>query len=370
MGTEAAAPALRLYAAWHTKRHPTPPTDWRRVVILGSAHIGDVLYRTASLPHLRRALPNARITYVCAPLTAEILATDPNVDEVLPLVTADRVWRGSPAARAALHARALDAVLCTDHIDYGGDLLFAVRLGIPNRAGFVHKGWSGLVTFPVRPAVRQPAPAFFRDMVAQLAGVPPVWDLRPRITLTPDDRAQAEGAVRELAIGASRRIIACAVTSRQPDPVWPVERYRRAVEICGAEQGDVDVVFCGSASDAPVLGRMATACTLPAHVLAGRLGLRAFAAFLARCDALLTADSGPRHLANAVGTPVVFTRRLAVAAAEVGPYCDTEIDVAPPGEYLSRAAQMAALATLEPRTVAQALSRVLRPRAEPRPGPS
>ena len=38
-------------------------------------------------------------------------------------------------------------------------------------------------------------------------------------------------------------------------------------------------------------------------MLAGRLGLRAFGAFLTRCDALLGTDSGPRHIANAVGTP-------------------------------------------------------------------
>jgi ADP-heptose:LPS heptosyltransferase len=45
---------------------------------------------------------------------------------------------------------------------------------------------------------------------------------------------------------------------------------------------------------------------------------------------VFTADSGPRHLANAAGTPVVFVRNLWFPSAEAGPYCDTEVDVVPP----------------------------------------
>ncbi|MEO7043436.1 MAG: hypothetical protein ABI035_14330, partial [Gemmatimonadaceae bacterium] len=56
---------------------------------------------------------------------------------------------------------------------------------------------------------------------------------------------------------------------------------------------------------------------------------------LRRCSVHFCMDSGPRHLANAVGTPVVFTRNLAVRASEAGTYCPTEVDVMPNADYLS-----------------------------------
>jgi ADP-heptose:LPS heptosyltransferase len=369
MGTEVAAPALRLYAGWRTGRPATDPAEWRRVVIFGSAHIGDVLYRTASLPHLRRALPTAHIAYVCAPLTAEILETDPNVDEVLPLVTADRVWRRSSVARTTLRGHAFDAALCTDHIDYGGDLRLAAEIGIPNRVGFIHKGWSGLVTLPIRPAGPQPIPAFFRDMVVRLGGQPATWDLTPRVTVTREDRARAETIWRELAIPAARYVVACAVSWRQPNPIWPRASFMAALEELARLLGPaspLDVVLCGSAAEAPVLEAAARGSSLRCHVLAGRLNLPGVTAFLAGCSAFLGPDSGLRHLANAVGTPVVFVRNLGVASGETGVYCANETDVAPPGDYMSVAAQVAALATIEPRTVAATLYHVLRPGPEVR----
>jgi ADP-heptose:LPS heptosyltransferase len=362
LGTEAVAPGLRRYAARRAHQPPSPPAQWHRVCILGSAHIGDIMYRTASLPYLRQALPGAQLTYVCAPSTAELLEGNPSVDDVLPLIDDNPAWRQSTATAEAFRARAIDAALCTDHIAYEKDLWMVTQLGIPNRVGFAHKGLSALSTIPIYPRCPQPAPAFFRDMVATLAGSPAAWDLTPILHLTQEDHIRAAAAWEELGIVPGRTVIACTLTSRQPDPVWPAERFRQTIELC-AQGRNIEAVFCGSAADAPTLRAVADACTIPSHVLAGRLGIRAFAAFLARCNALLGTDSGPRHLANAVSTPVVFVRRLAVAAVEVGVYCANEIDVAPAGEYLSRAEQANRLARLNPADVAPVLARVLQEHA-------
>lgn len=360
--SEVGSPLLRGYARLRASDAPTPPSAWRRLVILGSAHIGDVLYRTPSLPPLRAALPGCHIAYVCSPLTAELLATNPNVDEPLPVIDDDEGWRVSRSVRARLAAGAFDAALCTDHVGTYRDLSLAVALGIPNRVGLTHKGFSGFATIAVHPACPAPAPAFFREMVARLAGLAPTWSLTPQLTLTADDRAEGAAAWRELAIPAGRTVVACAITSRQPDPTWPARSFVRSLEMLG-ESLDLDVVLCGSASDGPQLEALAAESTARCHVLGGRLGLRALAAFFTHCTAFLGTDSGPRHIANAVGTPVVFIRRLAISRAEVGVYCDNETDVSPDVEWLSRAEQTRALARLEPATVAAALHRVLSTRA-------
>ena len=342
--SEWAAPVLRPLARAHCGP-PTPPADWRRLVILGSSHIGDVLFRTASLPVLRRALPHCHITYACEPLAAELLATNPNVDTTL-------------VVRGASQLRGFDAALCTNHIAYHRDLVMATRARIPNRVAFVHKGLSAFATVPVRADYPRPAPAYTRAMVAAVTGAEPTWPLTPQVFLTADDALEADRALPTHDVDLARPLIACTITNRQPRTrTWPVAAYLRTLELLAHDRG-ATVVLCGSADDAPALHAAAAACRVPARVLTG-LPLRAFAAFLRRCDVLLSTDSGPRHLANAVGTPVVFVRSLNVSRVEIGAYCDNESDASGDEEWLSAAAQDAALARVRPEHVAELVARRL-----------
>lgn len=353
-GTELIRPALRVLARTIADGSPTPPPTWRRVMILGASHIGDVLYRTSSLGPLRRALPQAHITYVCDAAVAELLTTNPDVDEVLPIShESGRVPRGQ---WAALRKRRFDAALCSNHHAYAADLGMATMLGVPNRVAFVHKGLSGLATMPIVVASHPMVmPAYFRSMVATIGGVTPDWPLEPVMPLTAQDHEEADRALREMDLESGVPIIACSLTTRQKTTlVWSADNYLAALDAVMREQ-PIQVVFCGSRSDAPVLNEIASRTRIPCRVLAGRLGLRAYGAFLARCNALLAPDSGPRHIANAVGTPVVFIRNLAVDQIENGSYAAHEVDAAPDGEWLALDDLAAVLARIDPRQVAAAL---------------
>ena len=63
---------------------------------------------------------------------------------------------------------------------------------------------------------------------------------------------------------------------------------------------------------------------------AGSLGLRALSCFLSHFATVLTTDSGPRHIANAAGVPVVFVRNVWSNAVETGVYVDTRPTSAAP----------------------------------------
>ena len=369
--SEMAAPALRAVARRHVRGQPTPPGEWRTLVILGGNHIGDVLFRTASLPVLRRALPDCRIVHVCSPRTVDLLAADPNIDEALSLNRDGEPWRSWPATIEALRARHIDAALSTDHIAYHGDHLLAVRAGIPTRIGFAHKGFSGLLTHVVPAKYPRPYAAYTRALVADILGVSEDWSLRPRVYPSAADEEHALAVSRELDLDGATPVVACTMTVRQPDAaVWPAERYLETLELVARRQ-PIQVVLCGSAQDAPYLEHAAALAraSLKCRVLAGRLSLLGFAAFLARCDALLATDSGPRHIANAVGTPVVFTRSLNVSRVEASAYCDGEVEVSPDGEYLPHAEQVRALHALRPADVALALGSVLTSTEAWRSGP-
>lgn len=355
--SELAAPVLRSIGAIVARRPATPPASWRRGLIIGHTHMGDVLYRTASLEPLRQLLPHCAWSYLCAPGTAELLETQPAITEVLPLVRGENSWQLAAGGFAELRRRDFDVALCTNTLRHYPDLALATALGIPNRVGFRHKGMSGLLTLPVPLQFPSPFPAYFRTMVAAVGKTPGAWPLRPLVEVSEADRTAADRCWDELDLD-EMPVVACVLTTRQAHGNWPAAHLIEALRLARAERGFA-VVLCGGAGNVGVLTDTARSLEQPVRVIAGRLGLRALAAFLGRCAALLTLDTGPRHLANAAGIPVLFARNLSHSRVEAGAYCDSEIDVAPPLEYLSDAEIAAVAARTPPAAVAATLLGVL-----------
>ncbi|MBA3341158.1 MAG: glycosyltransferase family 9 protein [Gemmatimonadaceae bacterium] len=332
--SELAAPVLRAGASLATRNGAFPPSQWRNGLIIGHNHIGDVLYRTASLDRLHAALPGCRWTYLTSRGSASILANNPAIDEVLPLCTGDDSWRLESGGFRALGARVFDVALCTNTLRHYPDLTLAAALGIPNRVGFVNKGLSGLINHPVRFDFPSSYPAYFRTMVAAVTASAPTWSLRPRIL--PGDAAdvEAERVWREAGLDGASAVLACSLTTRQAVGNWP-RGVLLSILSRAREFRKFKVVLCGAPEDKATIAETARQLEFPVAVVAGRLSLPGFAAFLAKCSALLTLDSGPRHIGNAAGIPVIFTRNLSHSRIEAGQYCDTELDLAPDAEYLT-----------------------------------
>lgn len=341
--SELAAPVLRSGARLFARDEPTAPAAWRKGLIIGHNHIGDVLYRSCSLEPLQRLLPDCRWSYLTTQGSADILANNPYLDEVLPVNTGEDSWSFSKGGFSALRARSFDVALCTNSLRHHPDLSVAVALRIPNRVAYSGKGMSGLITHPVELDFPSPYPSYFRAMVANVGGVEPDWPLRPRVFPSDADFAEAEAAWREFEFSESRPVLACTATTRQgsgnvsPQLVLSILAHAR-------DEIEFDVALCGAPEDREQLTDLAKKLPFTVRVLAGRLRLLPFAAFLGKCAALLTVDSGPRHIGNAVGLPVIFTRNLFQHRIETGKYCETETDLISGDSELLTAAEVERLA--------------------------
>ncbi len=354
VASEIAYPALRAYAGTRARRPAVPAHQWRRGVILGSGHIGDVLYRTCSLDHLARELPQCSWSYVTTLEGAEILRGNPSLEAILPLNSELATDFISPAGVRQLDESDFDVALCTDNIEHHTALWLATKLGIPNRVAFVQKGFSGLATIRVR-TPRASWPAQIRSMMNTVTGSADPSPLRPRIYFTADDMAEARREWESLELTNAPLTIAVSLTSRQRLGVFPASLFVGILRHTLALQPDARIVLCGSASDSAPLQEAAAMIGSQAIVRAGTLSIRAFAAFLSLCDAFLGADSGPRHMANAANIPVFFVRNLAVPEIEAGAYCDTEVDLAPAGQYLSDVEATRRLDFIDQQSAARAL---------------
>ncbi len=360
--SEVAAPALHFLASAVATGPVVPPSAWQHILITGSNHLGDVLMRTGSLPALRTCFPSARIAYLTSPLGAEALRGNPWVDQVLPWHETDSPLRIPTRAMVALRAERFDAVIVHNYNRYWPYLLLATRLRIPNRAGFVAKGFSGLVTHPVRLPFPDRVPAYFADLVAELGDVPRDWSLRPQLFLSDDDLAEAESYLDRHPELRDRPFLVAACTMRQAAATWPAESWSRLIELLEREQR-FSVVLTGTRDDRAALERVASLTDNRALVSAGAFSPRGLAALMTHAAAVVSLDSGPRHLANAVGVPVVFFRNLATFAEEPGPYCPTERDaVSDPSGRLPMPRQIAVLEAITPEHVLGLVLEALRVR--------
>ena len=329
VSSELLAPALRLGAQLAVPQKSVPASEWRRALIVGDMHIGDLLYRTCSLAQLKGGLPRCEFYYLAADGAAEVLADNPALAGILLLRNSDRMFDLKNGAWDRLRELQFDAILCTSAIRAWPELAFALKLRIPSRAAYAHRGLSGVITHPVYPRHPQSLPGYFRDMVSALTGQSPDWPMRPVVYPNPTDREQAEKLWREFGYKPSEKVMACFVTARQTKGMWPVEWFGEVLQTvqnkCGCR-----IVLCGANGDNDKLQELRRQFNLSAELNPGRLGLKSLVAFLTKCSLTLTQDSGPRHLSNAAGIPVVFLRNTHVDAIETGRYCETETDLIPP----------------------------------------
>lgn len=296
------------------------------MVLVGADHLGDVLYRTIGLNALRAALPRCEICFVASQPAAALLEGHPAIHSVLvaPRASEHRSWR---EWIAPLKRSEADVAFCYDSTGYWRSQLAVAMAGIPNCIGYVHKGFRGLATHELPIRHPQPFAAYFRDAVAEFAGNTEI-SLRPSIALRPEEHAAVAGRLSEWRIG-QRPLVVASVTSRQPSHPAIAERMVATLAILREELA-VDVILIGAKDEGEHLRTLAGKVGLEARVAAGCFSVREVVALFERAVVAFCLDSGPRHLANAAGIPVVFFRNLQFLRAEAGAYLPTEWDLAPP----------------------------------------
>jgi heptosyltransferase-2 len=252
-----------------------------------------------ALPALRRAAELARegsLVVQVVEALAPVVAMAGIDAELLPLRDRHAVVR---AARD-LRARAPDAgVLLTP--SFSAALILRLA-GVRERRGTDTDARGWLLTDPV-----ERAPLLAGHRVREyLVLVDPGWsgDGPPAPRLRPPEgarRAWAELA-RTLPPGDGRPVLGLVPGSAAPSRRWPADRFAE-LAARRARAGDRVLVF-GGAGDVEAAGSVAGAAHA-AFDLSGRTSLEALVGGLAACDAVVANDTGPMHVAAAVGTPLV-----------------------------------------------------------------
>jgi ADP-heptose:LPS heptosyltransferase len=298
------------------RRFVAPP---KRVLLLRLERIGDLLMALDGIAAVRRLAPDAEIDLVVGSWNESLARLIPGLTNVC---TLDAPWlarEGEGLQLAALVRRATHEWAPRNYdiaINFEGDLrshFLMARSRAPVRVGFDMAGGGPLLTHRVAfDPTRHTASNSLRLVKAaapMLTGtadddVPQEPSMRPTVRPPAAHLARVEDLLRERGLGA-HALIGLHAGGGRAVKQWPPDRFGAAVGRLAQEKGAA-VVLTGATGDRVLAdaARAAMPAEVPVMDLVGDADLVSLAAWLARCTIVVTGDTGPMHLAAAVGTPV------------------------------------------------------------------
>ena len=330
------------------KRASLPPQP--RILCVKLADIGDVLLCTPAIRALRARWPQAQIDLLAPPSSAAVLRHAPELDETLvfnkfPFDTLGSLFDVETVAGAlgfliGLARRRYDAILIFHHytLRFGALKFAAVALAsrAPVRAGLDTAGRGWFLTHKVadRGFGVQHEADYWLDVAAQAGSLPRPADRRPRLPLTAADHAAAAALLAELGLPGAGPLIAVHPGAGWYSPArrWPAAHFSALVHRLVRERG-ADVLLLGgpdeTALTAEVRDGVPEGARMHVHAVAGRTTIAATGALVQRCGLFIGNDSGPLHIATAVGTPALGIFGLSNWQA-FGPYVPGDPTPQPP----------------------------------------
>jgi ADP-heptose:LPS heptosyltransferase len=290
-----------------------------RIAVLRANRLGDLVLTLPALTALRSAFPRAEITLLGAGWHPRLLAGRPGPWDRVEVVP------GCPGVRdadtgehdpvaverflAGQRARRYDLAVQL-HGGGGHSNPFVRALGARLSIGARDRGAPPLDR-DVPYAVTQHEVLRLLEVVG-LVGARTA-EVEPRLAVTPRDRAAAAAAVPD----DGRPLVAVHLGASDPRRRWPAPRFAAVADDLAARGARVAVVGSGG-DDAQAARAVLGAVRAPVLDLVDRLDLPALTGLLERCSLVVANDSGPRHLAAAVGAPTVGVF-LAPNALTAGP---------------------------------------------------
>ena len=283
-----------------------------RVLLVRLGNIGDVLMLSPVVRALRRAWPAAGVTLMASPAGATVAGLVPGIDEVFVYRALWQDARGGiafdesreQALVSELACRSFDASLIfTSFSQSPFPPAYACYLaGIPIRIGQSREFGGGVLTHWVRPPADDVHHVDRNLHLLREVGIPVTGPnvTAVRISVPHAAHARAQMLLQERGVRGDFAVIApgATCTARR----YPVEHY--AAVAAGLRQAGRTVVVAGGPKDSACGAAVAGASG--AVSLCGQTDIAVLAALLARARLLIANDSGPMHLADAVGCPMVI----------------------------------------------------------------
>jgi len=286
--------------------------DIRRILIVRTDRIGDLLLSTGVIKAIRERYPHAYIAMMVSGFTKEIVEGNPYLDEV---ITYDKdgkhkSWYRSLKFSQNLKKKRFDLALIlhpTNRVH-----LVTFLAGIPRRVGYDRKlGFLLTDRLKHKKQLGEKHESEYNLDLVRYLGIEPAENslLMP---IRPESEKWAEELFKQKKIDKSHRLIAIHPGASCPSKIWPNERFASLADKL-IEKHAAQILLIAGPQDIALAEKILKHMRQSVIDLSGKTSLSQLASLLKRCDLFISNDSGPVHIASALGVPVIsiFGRKQA-----------------------------------------------------------
>ena len=280
-----------------------------KIVVRGTNWVGDAVMTIPALRELRRVFPDSHIVLHTRAWARGIFKDADFIDELLTFDKGKSAFLNVLEQSNGLRKRKFDlAILFPNSFEAAA----TARLGkVKTRIGYATDGRSFLLTdaLPVPEwKNRRHEVFYYLNIVAEIEkkfqGATTVWEREPHFELdvSEERKTRARKMLAENGVDLSKKIVVfVAGSTNSRAKRWQTESYAQLNDRIQIEQ-NANVVLIGSKDELDVSIEVAAKSNTKPIILTGKTDLAEAAAILSVCDLVVSNDTGPAHIAAALGT--------------------------------------------------------------------
>jgi heptosyltransferase-2 len=278
----------------------------QRILVVRLDRIGDVVLTTPVIQRLREAYPTAFIAMMVRPVCRELVEGNPSLNEVICYDKdgAHRGWFTTIQFARALRRYQFDTALVVHPTRRSHWIVWWA--GIPRRIGYDRKdGWLLTHRLPHRKQEGAKHEAEYAMELLQVFGLRSSEPPQPFVPVASTRSQDVDQRLSQHGVKSGEALVAVHPSASCMSKRWMPDRFAQVADRLIDAQAVQIVLIAGSGDDARHTEAVERSMRHRPINMAGRLSVGELAALLSRCRLLISNDSGPVHIAAAVGTPVV-----------------------------------------------------------------
>ena len=289
----------------------------RRILVIRLDLIGDLVLSMTTVRALKQTYPDAAIDLLALPTSANVVTGDPDLNEIITYdpnvwrrpkaLIHPKNWRNAYNVLRYLHAREYDIAVSVFGRWAG---ILATFSGAKRRVGFGYESYPGLMTDNVRghhwrSGDHKHEVDYCLELAKTAGAIIGMTDRIPRLYVDAQAQLQLEQLLEREGIVPQKLVIACHISSNNGHSKrWPVPYWAILIDKLIREQ-NAQVILTGAPGDTPLIECVTRQMQEQAFNLAGKTSLPQLVALLKRANLVISGDSGPMHIAAAVGTQLI-----------------------------------------------------------------
>jgi len=275
----------------------------KNILVVNVNWVGDVIFSTPVFKALKKQYPEARLTCLGVPRVQEVLKCSPCVDDII--VYDEKGSHASPIGKlkiiSELRKRKFDIVFLLHGSLTRALLVFLA--GIPERVGYDTKKRGGLLTHKVELSVEWPHRSNYYLNVIESYGVK-VDDRNYSLKVPEQAKSQIKEILEKQGVSSDDFLVVVNTGGNWDLKRWPRENFSNLISQL-VKEFDVKVAIPGSKKDVPRVEEIAALSKVDLVNLTGKTDLKQLVALMQRANLVISADSGPLHIAGSVGTNTI-----------------------------------------------------------------